>query len=612
MLRDDEISSTEKLLTLIRKNNIASEDSMISQGRQLISRNIVTDQKQLCVGIDFNGNAISMSKIWKSHNKWEIIDFRRIENIDINNYEENHFSQILKSILTDFEIDIKKTNIWSYISSDKCDVRHILIPKVSNKLLSNTIYWTAKREHDFNENQTFFDYEVLGDVIDNGIGKTQVMIYTAPKHEINNVKNLFQKSGFLLDGITLQPFAIQNLLRNNLLKSHEETIATLYIGYEYSQINIFKRNNLVLTRRIKACANGMAENFIDSFRNDLNNVDINELLPLNRVIELLFKFEEDEATKKITLMEKENGIDPKYFFERIKPAILRLTRQIERTFQYYESVNKDDQINICYLYGEIKNIKNIVNFIKKHIDIELKILNIFTPDFKSLGNIKKPESLLEKSIYTSNIGLALSNDHQTPNFLFNYKDRERQESQSKIYKFVRIAFLFLFIICICIFVIQLKTLKQKNEKVIELKNILASYGPELDAQKIEDEIKRIKDLKDKKKRFAKKYIGLAVISELIKCTPYFIRFENIHIDLGNVKSYKKYAKIKLNGLVLQEKNKPKDTYEASLASYVLTLEKSLLFNSPSVYSKELKYLDKYGGKALTFELTLNIVSTVSN
>ena len=53
----------------------------------------------------------------------------------------------------DFCGPLRKVNLWTTISTAKVDVKQIRIPKVAKKEVFNAIFWTAKREMNFDEKE---------------------------------------------------------------------------------------------------------------------------------------------------------------------------------------------------------------------------------------------------------------------------------------------------------------------------------------------------------------------------------------------------------------------------------------------------------------------------
>ncbi len=118
-------------------------------------------------------------------------------------------------------------------------MRYLKIPKVPQKQMPNAVYWSFKKITSFNEKDTTFDFEVLGDIQEGSSEKTEIMAYTAPTQEIKKLKDIFSKSGFPLAGISIVPFAFQNLLLNNWVGTDAKNVSSLYIGRDWSRIDIF-------------------------------------------------------------------------------------------------------------------------------------------------------------------------------------------------------------------------------------------------------------------------------------------------------------------------------------------------------------------------------------
>ena len=92
------------------------------------------------------------------------------------------------------------------------------------------------------------------------------MVYTAPREEIDELKGLFSQIGLPLTGISITPFAIQNLFKTEWIPpAVEGTVASLFIGNDFSRIDIFSKGKLIMTRGIKAGINSMVESLMERF-----------------------------------------------------------------------------------------------------------------------------------------------------------------------------------------------------------------------------------------------------------------------------------------------------------------------------------------------------------
>jgi len=79
-----------------------------------------------------------------------------------------------------------------------------------------------------------------------------------PAQEVEDLKDLFVRSASA-GGHLIVPFAFQTLLRSGRLEAHGTAVSNLYIGRDWSRIDIFSDGNLVLSRGIKAGIRTMVE-----------------------------------------------------------------------------------------------------------------------------------------------------------------------------------------------------------------------------------------------------------------------------------------------------------------------------------------------------------------
>ena len=615
LLKKSEITSTENLLSMIRKRPLLSENMTFSS-QSHVFKEFLTKKQRITIAVDLRSSFITLVKVhYLGNNDWRLLDCKRIDNRITADQTSPEFIKLLRSILIDACGENNDIQIWSFIPSDSIDLRHIIVPKVSPNELYDTVRFRAKNELKFDENNNFFDFEVLEDSTEKGIGKIAVMVYISPHSEINRIKNIFQLCGFQLTGLSLPQFATQNLIRNNLLIKREDHIATLYVGSDFSQINIFQKGNLAFTRRIKACIHSMAETWIESIKIDRRNDLISKRQP----------FTIDEAKyilmgRKDVLSEnqtpKKNLLDDDEVVSNIRPAIDRLIRQTERTFQHYTLNIGNENITQLYITGELSMIQPVTDYIREQLKIKIEYLNIFTSNALLLSQYAIPEQVEEQIRYTPAVGLALSKFPKTPNLLVDYKEKERIAANELINKSIRIALIAIIVLCIGAILFQVRSSRHYNKQIVQLKEELTNLGPRVDQELILAEAEKMKTFHQRKKKIANKFMGVAVIGELISHTPNHIRLLNINVNFESIAQILRNKKndltgtLVIEGIVFKENEiqRNRELYDTSLVSYVMSLEKSLIFKNPSVKEKSFEMLENIG-EGLHFVMQLSIIST---
>jgi len=262
-LARDDVSSTEKLLKLIRQKESAPaapepRKALPPEAAPLKSppTPLISLKKSSTVGIDIGHVYLRLVRtVEEAGGKLRIVDRRRLKIPPGAGRETPEFSSFLKAALNDFCASARRSRLWAIMSSAHVEISHIRIPRVEKKQIANAVYWTAKRESPFNESEVYFDFEVQGEVIDQGIPKLAVLFYTSPRREVDYLRQLFAGIGWPLTGISLVPFAVQNYFRTGWLPDGEGTLAHLFIGNDFSRIDVYSEGNLVLTDLLQLLKN---------------------------------------------------------------------------------------------------------------------------------------------------------------------------------------------------------------------------------------------------------------------------------------------------------------------------------------------------------------------
>ena len=634
MAKQDEISSTEKLLELIRNNNSrAYEDYEADSKRSGLGRlksvfsNSISFRKTTTIGVDLGHDDLKMVKIHRiSDTKFEMLDYTRVPFDPNVSRESDEFCNFLKPVLADFCDRTKNLELWCTISSARVETRPLRIPKVSAKQIPNSVYWSYQKDAPFEDKEKVFDFEVLGDIEEGGTSKIDVMAYTAPMAEVKALKALFIKAGFPLTGISIVPYAFQTLLRTRRVDSEDPNVSSLYIGRDWSRIDIFSDGNLMLSRGIKAGVRTMIEALrkgLEGSRLELSlvktsNDDTRRIRAVKRNLNL--DFEEAQQHFFGLIHDSSHNIPdtPEIaargdkLFKMILPALERLVRQVERTLRHY-SLNYDNaRVGKIFVSSGVKLHQRILEHMGEELGIPTEAINPFASSTNLLTMAPWPESVSEQSSYAPAMGMALSNNSITPNFLHTYKDKEKATRGQRISRGVLSVFFIAIAICVAIAFWQELQIKEKESQRNFLEQKLASFNLRVD----ENLILRLLDQHKAKNQavveLSKTYLDLAVVSEITNLTPANIRLLSIIADFGklgsgkdkrpNPKKIQKSNKIIiLDGIIQGERL----NLESILAGYLMELNNSPLFDQPSINRKSFEIYEKREVLHFTAQLVLS-------
>jgi len=642
----DEISSTEKLLDLIREDsekdqepfNLSAEATAVPDAEILtdapeepieetiaesnsapLFSNIIPIRKRTTVGVDIGYHELKMAMVNQvSERKHELLDFATIPYPKGISQSSPTFPAFIKNALKDFCGKSRQTAIWAAISAARVETRNLKIPKVSKKQIDNAIYWTLKKDLSFDENEMIFDFDVLGDIIEDGINKIEVMAYVAPKQEVVQQKNLFAKIGFPLAGVTIVPFGIQNLLRTSVIDAREKLVCSLFIGRDWSRIVIYSHGNMVLSRGIKAGIRSMIEAVAQELgKSGLDTteqtIDPSEssIFGINEEtyifdIEQARQIFNDHINNKAPFRGDGTGqvLKDHDVFTMILPALERLIKQVERTLEHYYLHFGNERMSRIFVSGQLSAYGNLLEYMREQLDIQIDTLNPFSARLNYLGIATLPIEPTAKEAYAPAIGLGLSNNTLTPNFIYTYKDKNADDSTKMINRIIATGVIFFLAICSGIYVWGNSVLKDKNRELVQLQREVETFKPLVNKNLIINLASETKNKRQSLKKMGERYKGMAVINEISNITPSEIKLVSITANFGDgmipLGNDRKQTLV-VEGIITGDRL----TFESTLAGYVVKIGSSPLFSTPSIENKSFKFFNNK--EVLQFRAMLDLV-----
>ncbi|MBF0117381.1 MAG: hypothetical protein HQK79_00980 [Desulfobacterales bacterium] len=643
------ISSTDKLLNVIRdkksplKTNPYTKSPLVSSPGEDSSIKSFFSRRKSTIGVVVGYNDIKLVKIAQAvGKKRELLDYMSLPMEGEPSKDSPQFIRLLKSALIEFIGTNKDFEIWTTVSSSKVEMRYLRIPKVPKKEISNAVFWMYKKEVPFKENEVIFDYDLLGETVDGGMEKYEIMAYTAPRDEVKEAKEIFAKAGVPLTGVSVVPFAIQNLMRTHWIDNRGTNTCNLYVGRGYSRIDIFAGENLMLSRGIKAGINSMIESIRESMDEVIGKSETGESsISKDQAAKIFFSLIEGSNLAKNDIG---YGLKDHQIFEMVKPALDRLVGQVERTLKHFSLKFRDEAVAKIFVSGPISTYSSIVEHFGEQLGIssdtfregvdplaeaelsflgeaqgrivsyrrkieeigERLTLQTFREKAKELeaelpflGEAKKVASIKEALVPA--IGIALSDNNTTPNFLYTYKDKEKLNRNKQISQILLVLCSIIMAICFGFSLWQGHLIANKKAELANLEKDLSTYSPKMNQMEIMGLVSQLKKKRDLIVESAKRYNSMAFISEIADLTPPEIRLKNIDIEMPfvppaeekkqpvegqpvtpDVKPVKpKYLKVE--GIISGDRL----TLETAFTGYLVKLKDSPLFGE--VVEKEVKY-----------------------
>ncbi|MRS01678.1 hypothetical protein EG832_00380 [bacterium] len=594
MVLTKDINSTERLLNVIRGSQQSSVEKAESEEvhfsgqrnskRFSIAFPQITNKYHIKVGIHISRDDVNLAKMARtSDGRMLLIDQKIWKVPDHISKESQEFRDLFKETLNAFAGSPEDCEIWALMSATEINVHYLKIPVVPKKELENVIYWTAAKENPLDEKSMIFDYEMQGEITDQGISKYSVMVYSASRSEIEKMKDMFSAMGINLSGITTAPFAFQNFFRTQWINTAEATFASLYIGNDFSRIDIFSKNNLVMTRGIRTGISSMVEAL---------NESLAEILPKQKIdnerIEKILTEVSADADKSIR---DEDGIhwNDGTILNMIRPALERLTRQIDRTLDHYTSSVGYEKVEKVFI-SSVRN--NFYRLILQHVNEQLGIKSESFDPFEAKNFSSSVSlSLMERVSLVPAIGLSLSDRRYTPNAIFTYVEKKKEISKKRINRGILASFAAALLVCVIVLVVQGLEIRQISTEEEKLEKELSLIQPALSREKVMVLAEGLKSRYRNKMQYVKRYEAMAVITEVSLLTPQDIRLTDVRISLPSaMPNQKRDAASKdgtsgvwIEGVVLGDRS----TLDTILADYVMKLQNSPIIHTVSIQKSNI-------------------------
>ncbi|BBO80079.1 hypothetical protein DSCO28_06450 [Desulfosarcina ovata subsp. sediminis] len=605
MAKKDEISSTEKLLALIRdKDNgqtisCANPIEPAATVQQPFFFRGLSFNKPVGIGIEIGVDHIRIAKISRISDKsFKLLDAAQ-EPIDPDDSDDTaRLVGKLSSLLSRFCGGLKRYDIWCCVRSTRVDTRSIRIPKLPKKQIANAVFWTFSKEDPFNEKELTLDFRILGDINENGMIKTQVMAYTIPIAETETLKRLFQRAGYPLTGITIVPFTIQNLLRTGIVHASHADTCGLFIGWNWSRITIYANGNLILSRSIKSGMHSMIDAIAEHYRRSDSKPDE----PQDDKKNDGFDATETETDRYHTMAR--NHFDrflktnpPKAgggphgndqtpdLLSIFSPALERMVKQLERTIAHYGMHFKRPGVDKIFVSGKVAVHPKIVKYFASQLAVPVTLLDPFPTAHPFTRQADIPDDPAVREGFIPAIGAGLSSNELTPNFLFTHRHRQRQDRARQFRIAISAASLGVLLFLLGVFIWQEETIAVRTNEIEKLTAKLNTLSLPLTQNLVMALYGRVNQNRHQIRRLGQRYYPSAILSEISQLTPANIQLEAIRASLGADPSPSKtktdHQHLVIDGVITGDPLQ----FDTVLATYMLIMEASPLFDRPVVKNK---------------------------
>lgn len=510
-------------------------------------------------------------------------------------FDDPPFKAVLFSALSAMVDTHGHYEIWcSYAYCNPVALHNVNIPKVAENEIANAVFWSAKRELEFDEDNTVFDYSILQEFIENNQVKIQTLVTLVPRTEVHGVKEMFSNAGFPLTGLTFPAAAIQNFLNQDETIPADKPVVYFTIRKHTSFIDIFHHGKMFFSREIKTGTESFVESLLDQA------LSRNILIDEENVKEYLFRPNDS------TIPAGERSEEIFSLLNLAELSVLdRLVRQLMRTFEYCSTNFKMPPSCKIFTSGECTVNDAILKATESRVGIPCEVLEpfserIFNRDIH-MAVATGPRLLVAA-------GLSLSNKQTTANFLFTHAERFDEIATNRLNTIIAIVTICLTIGSGLFFAWQYRYWLGKKATAqamrIELDHKYQAEPRSRSNEYTTQTIQKISQFHQENRRRVERFKVVVMINELAKKIGPEISMTDMVLDLeqkpnaSRAKDAAVQGVVRLNGYI----RAPLETQEFILMNFLKTLAALDLLGEPDLKLKENMTLQNQD--VLRFEVDL--------
>ena len=348
--------------------------------------------KKRLIGLDIGSSSIKLAEF--VHKKGTLT-LSKLKLQEIDTSEDNWDGRFDALKLLFNEVNTKAVKVNAVINCPQSYTKVFVLPFMPKAEIPQALKWEIRKFISFPVDRAVIDYEILHEITEGGVKKLKVAVACCPRETIDKHLDVLRVAGLKPSLFTLHGFALKNII-GNLHLEENKTVTLLDIGYNFSELLIFRNRELVFSRKLPVAS----RNF---------TLDMTGALVSNRGKTELTIEEAERIKKKYGLLIPdddeilENKISGTQLISLLRPNFEKLAAEIERSFAYYREKEQAKPVDLLLLFGGGSYLKNLKENLYHSLRIPVEMGNP-TQDLSS----SKPIELEKTNRFASALGAALA------------------------------------------------------------------------------------------------------------------------------------------------------------------------------------------------------------
>lgn len=353
--------------------------------------------KKTCIGLDIGSKNIKLVYLKPSSQNrfslqyWQIVELPdEIVNPEIT--IESKAPVVIEQLKNIYS---KKRNLPKSVaisvSGTSVVVRYVKLPIISKKELAKSISLEIEPFIPFPVSDVYLSFDIIGEVLDEGIKKNEVVVAAAKKDYINSIVDILSECSLNIKYIDVDSFVLENLLRYNY-PIENEVMCVINIGANVTNVSIVDSG---VTRICRDLPLGMSY-FINEIKKN-RKIDHSDLIKYIKNDGLILTDEEKEFY--ISQDKKTELLISKDLLSLLKEFSTELHKIID--FYYFQK-GEPRPLSKIIISGGGCIIKNLQTYLTNEFRTEVEMID----PFMNIDNSENVPAEI-RPIFAVAVGLAM-------------------------------------------------------------------------------------------------------------------------------------------------------------------------------------------------------------
>ncbi len=327
-------------------------------------------KKEYVIGLDIGSSSVKIAQFQSREDGLHLMktDLKEIKIYDNEAENENEILSALRYLLKG--VDIKRSKIIVNINCPHTAIKKVQAPYMPKTELKEGIKLEVKNYFPFAVDESLLDFEILGDIVEKGVRKYEVLVAVSPQKTVEKHLSLLGKAGMKPASLICTSYALQKIAErlhsSDSGGKEDEARCFIDMGELYTELIIVKGKHLMFSRKIPVAGGDFTKAMTGTLVSDRGKtqLSIDEAEKIKKDVGL-----PSEAESKII----EDKISTTQILSMLRTPLEQLISEIDRSFDYYREESGGGKVNSIILFGGGASLAGLIKSLSEGLGIEVKL-----------------------------------------------------------------------------------------------------------------------------------------------------------------------------------------------------------------------------------------------